>query len=62
VFDTEHGDKTDFVVDLVQDAEGAPSRGVDTLEFMVESVADAVRVFQQGASDELDDRRSDAFG
>jgi hypothetical protein len=62
VFDTEHGDKTDLVVDLVQNAEGAPPRGVDTFELMVQSVADAVRILQKGASDELDDCCGDAFG
>jgi hypothetical protein len=46
VSDTEHGDKTDLVVDLVQNAEGAPPRGVDTFELMVQSVVGAVRVLQ----------------
>jgi hypothetical protein len=40
------------VVDLVRDAKGPSPCGVDSGELMVQGVADAMRVVQQGSCDE----------
>lgn len=61
VLDAKHGEKMGFVVDLVENAEGAPAGGVDPCELAAQRVADAVRVLQQGSRDELKDCCRDAF-
>jgi hypothetical protein len=62
VLDAEDGDEVYRVVDLVQDAEGPSPCGVNSGELMVQGVADAMRVVQQGSCTYFDDRCRDAFG
>lgn len=55
-------DQPNAVVDLVQYAEGAPPRGVNPFEFVVQRIAGAMWVLRERPRDELDDRCGDTFG
>jgi hypothetical protein len=50
------------IVDLVDDAIGAPSRAEAAIELEAERLPDAPRILQKNTGDELDDRGGSRLG
>lgn len=62
MLDSKHGDGGRFVVDLVDDAICAASRGPQSCEFALQRVADSARVLTERSDHELHDRSGDTVG
>jgi hypothetical protein len=59
--DAEHGDDMAGVVQLVDDAVGAPPGGPQSSQLTLQRMTDPTRVLAQWPEHELDDSRSDPY-
>jgi hypothetical protein len=62
MLDSEDDDLVARLLDLMQDPKRSAPCGPDALELVPEGLADALRVLDQRARDEVDDRSGDGFG